>query len=87
MTIQQQRNENRSMLDLLNFRPVTFTVFIKRIPLDAVPVDNEANWLRENYQEKDRRFQLILNGQEDQLPGVKEQFLPKPNANKCKFNF
>merc|ERR1712168_856834 len=81
MTIQQQRNENRSMLDLLNLRPVTFTVFIKRIPLDGVPVNDEALWLRENYQEKDRRFRLILNGHEEQL-GVKEQPLPVPTASK-----
>jgi len=85
MTIQQQRNENRSMIDILNFRAVTFTVFIKRIPLDAVPVDAEATWLRENYQEKDRRFGMMLKGQEDQLAvtdGVKEQHLPVPNASK-----
>ena len=90
MTIQQQRNENRSMIDILNFRAVTFTVFIKRIPLDAVPVDAEATWLRENYQEKDRRFGMMLKGQEDQLAvtdGVKEQHLPVPNASKCKLQF
>lgn len=90
MTIQQQRNENLSMFDLLNLRPAHFTVFIKRIPLSTVPQDKEADWLRENYQEKDKRFKLILDQDFDQLMqqnGVKKQHLPVPTNSKCKFCF
>jgi len=85
MTIQQQRNENLSMFDLLNLRPAHFTVFIKRIPLSTVPQDKEADWLRENYQEKDKRFKLILDQDFDQLMqqnGVKKQHLPVPTNSK-----
>ena len=85
MTIQQTNNENKSMMDLLNLRPTEFTVYIKRIPISAVPVEQESTWLRENYQEKDRRFESMLTGNESQLEGVKLQNLPVPTASKGTF--
>ena len=85
MTIQQTNNENKSMMDLLNFRPTEFTVYIKRIPISAVPTEQESTWLRENYQEKDRRFESMLTGNESQLEGVKLQNLPVPTSSKGTF--
>ena len=85
MTIQQTNNENKSMMDLLNLRPTEFTVYIKRIPISAVPVEQESTWLRENYQEKDRRFESMLTGNESQLEGVKLQDLPVPTTSKGTF--
>jgi len=86
MTIQQTNNENKSMMDLLNLRPTEFTVYIRRIPISDVPVDQESTWLRENYQQKDKRFESMLTGNEEQLEGVKLQNLPVPTASKVVAN-
>ena len=67
MTIQQQNNENRSMTYLLSLNPVEFTVFIKRRQVSDIPVGQEADWLREIYQEKDIRFEKMLKNDLDQI--------------------
>ena len=85
MTIQQTNNENKSMMDLLNLRPTEFTVYIRRIPISDVLVDQESTWLRENYQQKDKRFESMLTGNEEQLEGVKLQNLPVPTASRGSF--
>ena len=73
------------MMDLLNLRPTEFTVYIRRIPISDVPVDQESTWLRENYQQKDKRFESMLTGNEEQLEGVKLQNLPVPTASRGSF--
>merc|ERR1719454_1153948 len=71
------------MLDLLNMRPAEFTVFIKRIPVSDVPLGSEVAWLRENYQQKDKRFKMMLNGDLEEViktNNVKLQKLVTPTG-------
>lgn len=80
MTIQQQRNENKTMAELLSLSPVEFTVYIRRISVDQVPKEREAEWLRELYQRKDSRFKQLLNGAGDGeiVDNAKRQVLDVP---------
>ena len=57
------------MTYLLALNPVEFTVFIKRRQVADIPVGGEADWLREVYQEKDKRFENML-----EMPSLNEGF-------------
>ena len=86
MTIQQQNNENQSMTYLLALNPVEFTVFIKRRQVADIPVGGEADWLREVYQEKDKRFENMLNNDlEKIMKNEKVQTLDVPKNSKSEF--
>jgi lysophosphatidic acid acyltransferase/lysophosphatidylinositol acyltransferase len=86
MTIQQQRNENKTMAELLSLSPVEFTVYIKRIEVDQVPEGEEAEWLRELYQKKDKRFEQLLQGNELlEIDQAKRQILDTPIKSKYMF--
>ena len=85
MTIQQQNNENQSMTYLLALNPVEFTVFIKRRQVSDIPVGGEADWLREVYQEKDKRFENMLKNDLNKImKNEKVQTLDVPNNSKRK---
>ena len=85
MTIQQQNNENQSMTYLLALNPVEFTVFIKRRQVSDIPVGGEADWLREVYQEKDKRFENMLKNDIDKIMKNEQvQTLDVPNNSKRK---
>ena len=88
MTIQQQRNENKTMAELLSLSPVEFTVYIRRISVDQVPTEREAEWLRELYQRKDSRFKQLLNGAGDGeiVDNAKRQVLDVPINSKCNYS-
>jgi len=88
MTIQQQNNENQSMTYLLALNPVKFTVFIKRRQVADIPVGGEADWLREVYQEKDKRFENMLkNDLEKIMKNEKVQTLDVPHNSKIMLIF
>lgn len=88
MTIQQQNNENQSMTYLLALNPVEFTVFIKRRQVSDIPVGGEADWLREVYQEKDKRFENMLKNDLNKImKNEKVQTLDVPNNSKLMLIF
>jgi len=88
MTIQQQQNENKTMAQILSLSPVEFTVYIRRIEVDQVPKGEEAEWLRELYQRKDKRFDQLLNQETElsELDQAKRQILDTPINSKCNNN-
>ena len=82
------------MTEIIAGRPITFHCFIRRITSDLVPEGTESDWLRTLYQEKDKRFELLLknNSLENYTPQfppnaniVKEQKLDVPKGSTCKF--
>lgn len=93
MTIQLDGNTDRKMTEVIARRPITFHCFLRRIDPHTVPKDGEAEWLRKLYQEKDARFDMLLNNNtlDSYTPKfppsstpVKEQKLSTPTGSKCK---
>jgi hypothetical protein len=96
MTVQLEGNIDRKMTQVIARKPITFHCFIRRLDPSIVPDGNEANWLRDLYQEKDRRFKVLLensnlDGYKPKFPSesdhVKEQFITQPIQPKSKFDF
>lgn len=96
MTIQLDGNTDRKMTEVIARRPITFHCFLRRIDPHTVPKDGEAEWLRKLYQEKDARFDMLLNNNtlDSYTPKfppsstpVKEQKLSTPTGSKYMYLF
>ena len=92
MTVKLAGDTDRKMSEVIARKPVVFHCFIRRIRPEVVPEGAEADWLRDLYQEKDKRFQILketdtLDNYVPSFPAAgtiaKEQKLPKPVLSKC----
>jgi len=96
MTVKLVGDTDRKMSEVIARKPVVFHCFIRRIRPEVVPEGAEADWLRDLYQEKDKRFQILketdtLDNYVPSFPAAgtvaKEQKLPKPVLSKYMYWF
>ena len=96
MTVKIEGETDKRMVDVLSRKPVIFHTFIRRLKFDQVPSGKEADWLRSLYQEKDIRFEQLINKNtlDAFVPNfpphdapIREQSIKIPQASKCKIFF